>query len=97
MSHPHLVTSGAMPLGSRQQHHRARGQSGSELAIEVSADELPSQVAEDHVQVDEMEYEEQGAEEEEEDEEELEGEFAIVTPSVALETLWSMTDIKNRD
>lgn len=62
-----------MPFGGRR--HRTRGQMGEESAIEVSADELPSQVAEDPGQGDEMEYEEQGGEEEE-DEEEVEGKSA---------------------
>lgn len=59
-----------MPFGSRRQ--RARGQTGDESAIEVSTDELPSQVVESNVQADEMEYDEQGGDEEEE-EEEIEG------------------------
>lgn len=60
-----------MPFGSRRPH-RTRGQAAEESAIEVSADELPSQVVEDAGQGDEMEYEEQGGEDEE-DEEEIEG------------------------
>lgn len=68
-----------MPFGSRRQQHRTRGQGGDESAIEVSADELPSQVAENPDQGDdEMEYEEQGGEEEEE-EEEAEGESSSNT------------------
>lgn len=55
-----------MPPGSRRQ--QSRGQ-GSESAIGVSADELPSQVVEEAVQADEMECGEQGVDEDDEEEE----------------------------
>lgn len=63
----------AMPLGDRRQQ-RSRGAAGDESAIEVSADELPSQVAERQDQVDDMEYEEHVGDEEGEVEEEEEAE-----------------------
>lgn len=70
-----------MPFGTRRQQHRGRGQTADESAIEVSADELPAQVVEDHAQGEEMQYEEQGGdeEEEEEEEEEVEGELSTST------------------
>lgn len=57
-----------MPSGGRRQL-RGRGQSGNESAIEVSADDPPSQVMEEQPQVDAMDYEGQVEDDEDEDEE----------------------------
>lgn len=65
-----------MPPATRRQPRSGHAQSGSDSAIEVSTDEVPPQVAGDHVHVDEMDYEEQGVEDED-DEEQLEGESSL--------------------
>lgn len=52
-----------MPLGSRRQQHRNRGQAADESAIEISNDEVPEDVAEQAAAADEeMEYAEEGGE-----------------------------------
>ena len=64
-----------MPAGTRPPPHRTRGHGGDQSAIEVSAYELPFEVADDDNHADAMEYEEQGGGggDDEEEEEELEG------------------------